>query len=96
MGILLNFFKRKKPIKKCEVLVELNNPIILSDEKIIRKAVRGKLKGKLALKGQFAISGNDPRTFVRRFVLTENSDFEPFSCAIKSFNGVVGVKKARD
>jgi len=87
--------KEEEPVKY-GVIVEMEHPCVLVDEEKIKKVVCGKLKGNLYCGIPFAESGpqtNSLAPCIRRFALTEQSDFEPFARAMKTIDGVIGVKK---
>lgn len=87
--------KKDKPVKYV-VIVEMEHPGVLANEERIKEAIRGKLKGDLYTSCCFAESGpqtNSLAPCIRRFALTEESDFEPFAQAMKTIDGVIGVKK---
>lgn len=87
--------KEDEPVKY-GVIVEMEHPGVLADEDRIKEAIRGKLKGGLYSGISFAESGPNTNSLalcVRRFALTDQSDFEPFTQAMKTIDGVIGVKK---
>lgn len=87
--------KKDEPVKY-GVIVEMEHPGVLADEERIKEAIRGKLKGGLYSGISFAESGPETNSLapcIRRFALTEQSDFKPFTQAMKTIDGVVGVKK---
>lgn len=72
------------------VYVQMENAFTLIDEKKINKTVRGKIKGNIYFSACFC----EP-DLTRSFVLAEESDFEAFSVAIKTIEGVIDVKKGQ-
>ncbi|MFA5967389.1 MAG: hypothetical protein WC805_02650 [Patescibacteria group bacterium] len=88
--------EKKEELAKYDVIVEMEHFSVLMDNEKINEAVQGKLKGNLYMSGCFAESGTftDYSTaLVRRFALTEESDFEPFAQIMKEIAGVIDVKK---
>lgn len=67
----------------------------LPDEEVVT-ALNGKLDGLLYTGNFISERGPDTDSYapcIRRFTLTKESDFEPFAQAMKTLNGVIGVKK---
>jgi hypothetical protein len=87
--------KNDEPVKY-GVIVEMEHPGVLVEEEKIKEVLRGKLRGKVSWAIFFSESGLDNNSLapcIRRFVLTEQSDLESFTQAMKTIDGVIGVKK---
>jgi len=84
---------------KYEIIVGMEHPGVLAGKEKIQETVSGKLGGELYSSPAFAESGGDTNSLapcIRRFALTEQSDFEPLREALMTIPGVIEVKKDGD
>jgi hypothetical protein len=74
----------------CIVHIKMENFYTLIDEKKINKAVRGKIKGTV----YYSSCACEPDSS-RSFLLTDESDLEPFSVAMKTIDGVLEINRGQ-
>ena len=87
--------KKNEPVKY-GVIVEMEHPGVLADKEKVKEAIRDKLRGGLYFAACFSESGPETNSLapcVRRFALDDQSDFQSFVQAMKTIDGVIGVKK---
>lgn len=93
------FRRSKRPADAAQhydVIVEMEHPGVLADEKALIARFRNKLRGTVLFTKIFAEMGADVQSLapcVRRFALTRETDFSAFAEIISTITGVVGVKK---
>jgi F0F1-type ATP synthase assembly protein I len=88
---------REPPVFK--VLVEVEDPSILTDQKRLDQILAGKLRGQYFISAtpEVAPSSTPERsTWIHLFILTKAIDFGPFVEALKSIEGILMVRKSGD